>query len=205
MRALDLSEKLSPGMPFYPSDPKVDFEKVKNIESHSSQVHRIKLGTHSGTHVDAASHIIPDGKSIDEYTLDYFFGRCLVVSLDTWKEKMALFDSLNGIVVHTGWPEKCASKEDYFLGIRPEIPLELVNLCIKKGLKFIGCDMPSVDKKGSKEKPIHHKILSNDMVIYETLVNLDSIPIDTVFDFIGLPLYLEKLDASPIRAIALIQ
>ena len=76
-------------------------------------------------------------------------------------------------------------------------------LCVPE-VKFFACDLPSVDASGSKEKPIHHALLGSDIVIYETLTNLDQLPLLKPFEFYGFPLPFIGLDGSPVRAIGVI-
>ena len=64
--------------------------------------------------------------------------------------------------------------------------------------------MPSIDKSGSKKKPIHNLLLSENIIIYESLTNLDEIPEMIEFEFIGIPLPFKNLDGSPVRAVAVI-
>ena len=113
--------------------------------------------------------------------------------------------NIDGIIFETRWSRFYQDSKIYFGNSRPKIPIRLINKLIKTNLKFFGCDLPSVDSTGSEDKPIHNALLSNDIIIYESLSSLDKIPTLKKFDFIGLPLYLDKLEASPVRAIAVIK
>ena len=73
------------------------------------------------------------------------------------------------------------------------------------GLKLFGCDLPSVDASGIKHKPVHHALLGSNFIIYESLTNLEELPFLKPFKFWGLPLPLDGLDGSPVRAIGIIQ
>jgi len=75
---------------------------------------------------------------------------------------------------------------------------------VKNNIKMFGCDLPSVDANGTKEKPVHRALLGNDVIIYESLTNLDQIPMLEPFQFIGFPLSFKNLDGSPVRAVALL-
>ena len=57
---------------------------------------------------------------------------------------------------------------------------------------------------GSKDKPVHKALLKNEIIIYESLTNLQQLPLLKPFDFYGFPLALLKLDASPVRAVAVV-
>ena len=74
MRIIDLSAPIYSGMPVYPGDPEVEFTASRTIETDGWAVMRMSLGTHTGTHVDAFSHMVADGESIDRIPLSRFVG-----------------------------------------------------------------------------------------------------------------------------------
>ena len=80
----------------------------------------------------------------------------------------------------------------------------MIEITVGLGVKFFGCDLPSVDQSGSKHKPIHNALLGVDIIIYETLANLDELPVLKTFDFFGFPMPFLGLDGSPVRAVAII-
>ncbi|HEX5642744.1 MAG TPA: cyclase family protein, partial [Thermoleophilia bacterium] len=108
---IDLSRPLHPGMPVFPEDPEVAFAPAAALEPW--RVTRLSLGTHSGTHIDAASHYIPGGSTIDAYPLERFVLPSFVVPVAAgedqaveWPDLAAtLPDSLDGaaVLLHTGW------------------------------------------------------------------------------------------------------
>ena len=110
----------------------------------------------------------------------------------------------DGIIFETGWYRYFNTPEIYYGQDRPDIPKRLVEKAIKLGIKFFGCDLPSVDASGSIEKPIHNMLLGADIIIYESLTNLDQLPKLKPFDFHGFPLPFEGLDGSPVRAVGVI-
>src|SRR5215470_18846099 len=75
-RIVDLSYLLHDGMTTYPVHWSPPFEVTQlgrhGIEGRESR--KIVMGTHTGTHVDAPRHFIPNGKTIDELPLDIFMG-----------------------------------------------------------------------------------------------------------------------------------
>ncbi len=68
-------------MAVYPGDPEVRVEVVQTLEQHTWELRRLSLGTHTGTHVDAFSHMHAGGKTIDEIPLQQFFGRAIVADV----------------------------------------------------------------------------------------------------------------------------
>ncbi|WP_254611184.1 cyclase family protein [Paenibacillus sp. JMULE4] len=61
MRVIDLSETIMDGMTVYPGDPEVKVEVVHTREEHTWELRQLTLGTHTGTHVDAFSHMHQGG------------------------------------------------------------------------------------------------------------------------------------------------
>ncbi|MGO4937969.1 cyclase family protein [Fundicoccus sp. Sow4_H7] len=82
MKIIDLTKKIYTNMPVYPADPEVKFEKHVDFDTHSWQVHRMEMGSHTGTHVDAFSHMHEGAPSIDAISLDHFIGSAQLVDVD---------------------------------------------------------------------------------------------------------------------------
>ncbi len=82
MKIIDLSKSIETGMQEYPGDPKVEIDIVHTMEDKAWELRELRLGTHTGTHVDAFSHMHEDGKTIDNIPLASFFGSAQVVDPD---------------------------------------------------------------------------------------------------------------------------
>lgn len=67
---LELSHTLETGMPVYPGHAVVELSPT-DAEPPRQLMH-LHAGTHSGTHIDAARHFVPNGRTIDEYPLERF-------------------------------------------------------------------------------------------------------------------------------------
>jgi arylformamidase len=63
----------------------------------------------------------------------------------------------------------------------------------------VGIDTPSVDPFDSKDLAAHHALISGGVVNLEGL-DLDLVP-PGLYELIALPLRIEGLDASPVRAV----
>src|SRR3569832_362405 len=81
-RLIDVSVSLQPGLATYPGNPEFELQPVKRIAAGaSSNVSRLVLGSHTGTHVDAPRHIYDDGPGVDGLPLDLLLGRARVIVL----------------------------------------------------------------------------------------------------------------------------
>src|SRR5258705_13405442 len=102
---IDLSQDIFPDMPVFPGLPEV---KITIHQSHeqldgitdsdvvSPAVHRLELGEHTGTHVDAINHMARQyrGQSIDTMPLTMFYaeGICLDLSHKGLRELIEITD-----------------------------------------------------------------------------------------------------------------
>lgn len=88
--------------------------------------------------------------------------------------------------------------EGLAIGFRALAP-ETVELLASRGVMLVGIDTPSVDPETSKHLPSHMACRVADMRILENLVLAHVTPGD--YELIALPLKLDNLDASPVRAV----
>jgi len=200
MKFVDLSHPISEEMSTYPSDPDISIVREKEIHLDRTLLHRFTMGTHTGTHLDAPAHIISGGKTLDDFPLSSFTGKTVKVDFNSISE----LDKVDGIIFDSNWYRKFKEPEIYFGSDRPEIPKDLVKKVMEMGIKYFGCDLPSVDVSGSKDKPIHNALLGANIIVYESLTNLNQLPLLTPFQFYGFPLPFVGLDGSPVRAVAII-
>jgi arylformamidase len=75
----------------------------------------------------------------------------------------------------------------------------LAALLVRRRALLVGLDTPSVDPLDSKTLEAHHHLLRGGVAILEGLV-LDGVP-EGDYELVALPLKIEGLDASPVRAV----
>src|SRR2546430_17699017 len=81
-RLVDVSVPLQPGLATYPGNPEFELQPIKRIAAGgSSNVSKLVMGTHTGTHVDAPKHFFDDGAGVDALSLDLLIGRARVVEI----------------------------------------------------------------------------------------------------------------------------
>lgn len=92
MKVIDLSVDLYTGMDVFPGDPQVEIDIVHTYEKHTWQLRSLKMGSHTGTHVDAYSHMHKGKETLDEIAIERFFGKAQVVGLNKeWEKDLGLF------------------------------------------------------------------------------------------------------------------
>jgi arylformamidase len=83
MKFYDISWPISEQMTAYKDKKTVTFESVKTFQLDAVRESKITIGAHSGTHIDAPSHFIKDGATIDAVDLTAVIGPCKVFDLST--------------------------------------------------------------------------------------------------------------------------
>lgn len=92
MKIIDLSSLIHSGMEVFPGDPEVNIDLVHTYEKNTWQLRNISMGTHTGSHVDSYSHMHKGKKSIDQISLESFFGESQVVEISKeWPRQVGLF------------------------------------------------------------------------------------------------------------------
>ena len=81
MKVIDLSVSLYTDMEVFSGDPGVKIEIVHTYEKDSWELRNLNMGSHTGTHVDAYSHIHKGKATLDEIPIERFFGHAQVVEL----------------------------------------------------------------------------------------------------------------------------
>jgi kynurenine formamidase len=215
MKLIDLSHILNENISVYPDTVPPIFEVSNTVEKDGFTEIKMTLASHSGTHIDAPSHIIQDAKSLDQFLLDKFVGTSIVIPcqdkeeitveyLQTFEDRIAQVDF---ILFFTGWQYKW-NTPDYFSD-SPTPTKEAAQWLTKFKLKGIGIDSFSVDKiisahiVTSENLPNHHILLAKEILLIENLTNLDKLP-GGAFSFQCIPLNIENADGSPIRPIAML-
>jgi arylformamidase len=196
MRIYDITRPLAPGCIVYPGDIVPDFTQ----EDHGNYtVTSIRISSHSGTHIDAPSHYLPQGAGIDEIPLSHLTGWCTVADLTSVKGELTQND-LEGktgrtgkILLKTSFSGQSEFSKDY-----PSLGEDAAEFLVTKGIQCVGTDAPSIEKFNCSGA-VHRRLLSAGTVIIEML-DLGRVP-EGDYWMIALPLRLRGLDGSPCRAL----
>ena len=153
MKYIELSHKISKKRTItYPTDPDFEINVEKTMNGNNSLLHSFKMGTHTGTHMDAPSHIIPDGKNLDDFHLDNFIGRAIVVDIETLESLDDYPEKIDGLIYNSFLNKNFKKAEIYYGTDRPQIPKKIIEFSIKNNLKFFGCDLPVLTKEWVKRQ-----------------------------------------------------
>jgi len=225
MEIIDLTHTIHDEIQIYPGDPVPSISRALTHEKDYCHVDMLKLGSHTGTHIDAPYHFLKGGQRIDEIPVQRFIGNGILVDVSD-KSERDLIDSADlksstteikkgdFVLLRTGW-------DRYFGTSRylqhPFLSVDAAGLLVALGVALVGIDALNVDSsyqtemdpesfKGDSQAladygyPVHDILLGNDILIVENLCNLDKIKQRNGF-YSFLPLKLKDSDGSPIRAV----
>ncbi|MDP3888915.1 MAG: cyclase family protein, partial [bacterium] len=86
MKVIDISWPISKATTGYKDRHVVNLEEIKNFNKDGMRESHIHLSSHTGTHVDAPSHFLKDGKTIDQIDLNRLVGTCKVIDVTNVSE-----------------------------------------------------------------------------------------------------------------------
>lgn len=177
MRVIDLSQTIFSGMKVYPGDPEVEIKQVRSLDKEGWRLQLLKMGSHTGTHVDAFSHMAKGGKTLGQIPLERFFAKARIVKVE--KD----FPNKVGLVF--------ASEK---------LDMSLFEKIVAAKPQFI-----AVSSDCEFEVDLERKLLESGIITFTGLVNVDRLPRGKEFIFYGFPLKIRGGDGSPIRAVAIIK
>ena len=206
MKTYDISIPITPEMPVWPGDPAVSMQRVSKIEDgDNANVTHVSLSAHTGTHVDAPYHFLPDGDTLEAIPLNIMIGRAYVLYLpnvdlitaDVLKQaeipqrtRRVLFKTRNSDI----WARAEKDFQTGFVAVSPDGAQYLV----ERGIKMVGIDYLSI-APFKQSRPTHEILLKNGVFILEGINLTEVVP--GRYTLYCLPLNLHGVDGAPARAI----
>ncbi|MBC3762324.1 cyclase family protein [Quadrisphaera oryzae] len=208
MRTVDLSHPVTTGMPVFPGDPVVALAPALDLAADGCAVTALHLGSHSGTHVDAPSHVVPGGATLGQLDLALFTGPALVVDATGrepgatvgWEAFAPHAGALAAgvvVLVRTGWDQRwgSAAYEQH-----PHLAPSVAERLLDTGVRTVGVDTLSPDPVG--QLAFHRVWLGAGGVIAENLTRLADLAAVREPHVHLFPLRLNDADGAPVRAVA---
>ncbi|HZY65400.1 MAG: cyclase family protein [Actinomycetota bacterium] len=211
MRVRDLSQTYANGMPHAKTIPEPHFEQVKSVERDGYSVTQLSVATH----IDAPSHLIENGQTIEEVTLDTLVGPALAVSIDKGPGEEITAEDLDSAVsggspgdallIRTGWGQKFGD-EDY--GNHPYLSEDAARWIVDRRFRLVGLDATTPDAPGHLRTEdfdfqVHRVLLGSGVLIVEHL-HLEEV-VGEKFELIIGALKVEGADGAPARVLALLE
>lgn len=203
---IDLTHKISDKTLVYPGDP---FVKITPLSKETDDfcIQELKTAMHVGTHMDSPKHF-RSGPSIDELDITKLMGKASVIHLEAkdgviytkdieksyqnnvHQHSILLLDTLHSHLFN---------QERYFSEV-PSFEPSLIDFLLTNKIQLLGLDLPTIKYLKEDYTTAHRDLLGNNIIIVEGLNNLTLL--DEEVDYIGLPLNIQGMDGSLIRAVA---
>jgi len=203
MKIIDISWSICKETVAYANKKTIEFEKVNKFDRDDVRGTRIRMSTHSGTHVDAPAHFIKNGETIENISLSTSIGECIVLDMTDVGESitdkhLAKHQIREGdIVLLKTTNSELPSLGDFekgFVYLNPSGAHYLV----EKRVGAVGIDYLGIER-GNPEHPTHWELFENNITIIEGL-RLKAVKQGPYF-LCCLPLKVIGLEAAPARAV----
>ena len=201
----DISWPISKATTGYKDRSIVSIEEIKNFNRDGVRETAIHLSSHSGTHVDAPSHFLKEGKCIDEIHLDRLIGDCVVLDMTTCAERITRDCLLahdneitQGSIILLRTTNSDLSPTDKFSSHFVYLEASGAAYLAEKQVKAVGIDYLGIEHS-QPGHPTHENLLNADIVIVEGL-RLHHVQPGSYF-FVCLPLNVIGTEAAPARAV----
>jgi arylformamidase len=209
---VDLSHPIHDGMITYPGLPGPTIAThLSRAESRSHyaegtefHIGRVEMVANTGTYIDTPFHRYPEGNDIASLPLDRIVAVPGVV-VDTGERSIGpdTFDNTEtwgrAVLIRTGWDVHFG--QDDYVGDHPHLIEAAAQRLIDGGAALVGIDSANIDDTTGSERPVHSRLLANQIPIVEHLTRLDQLP-TTPFHFYAIPAPIAGVGTFPIRAIA---
>ncbi len=222
---IDLTHPLTPGMPTLPGDPALSVEPLEVPEG-AYRMNLLSLHDHAGTHMDAPSHFIDGGRSIDKIGPSELLVRAVMVDmrdkcledpdyrisrrdLEAWEDDHGWFPAGGAVVIQTGWafrwedPARYLSVDDTGTVHTPGLGGEAADLLAERRVSIVAIDTPSVDVGRSTSYPAHKALLGSGVLVIENLSDLYRLP-EAEFVLLAAPSKIAGATGAPCRVFALV-
>jgi arylformamidase len=206
-RLIDISLPVSEGLPVWPSSVGARVTCERSMEEGAeANVTRLDTDVHFGTHVESSLHYFPNGRPINDISLDIFFGLALVVHLPEVDavgakelEQLKLPPKkIIRLLLRTKNSDLWAKSNQKFSENYVGLTKDGAQWVVENGIRLIGMDYLSVAKY-SDATEVHKILLGSDLIILEGL-DLSHAPADR-YELLCFPLKIINAEAAPARAL----
>lgn len=205
MKIIDISWPLDANTTLQPEQQPVLFEQIKTFVKDEMRESIIHLNAHTGTHLDAPSYIVRDGKSVDQVDLYTCISPAIVLDL-TDVDVCIKEDNLHAHEIREGdivlLKTKNSAKD-------PTAPYDsnfvyldhsAAQYLVKQKIKTVGFDYITIEPQKEFDRS-HKEFLENNITLIEGLRLFYVTP--GVYFFFCLPLFVLGIEAAPARAVLL--
>lgn len=164
-KIVDLTHTLKSNIHTYPEDPTFSAKPaIKFPAGDGCRVHALRLGTHTGTHIDAPYHFFKNGKKVDEIPLEWLIGRPVVIDISSlvcrrdrfrveWEHLAEYEEEIRKagqgdkiLLIRTGWDAWFSSTRTQTYLLHPYFTGDVAAKLLEHGIRIFGVDALSPDR-----------------------------------------------------------
>jgi arylformamidase len=210
VKVVDLSHHYEDGMPIFPGLPEPSFQPIARVEQDGYAMSEYHLLNHIGTHVDAPSHQIAGGDTLDEIGLERLVTEAVTIDVsrrepgpitrEELEPELANVRSGDIVFLYSDNARNWGS-DAYWTGWSyPDA--DAARALIEKDISAVGFDGPSADPVESTTFDLHRIWLGAGRMIIENATNLDQLPERA--PVVVAPLKVRGANGGPARIFALL-
>ncbi|RGU95660.1 cyclase family protein [Clostridium sp. AF15-17LB] len=233
MKFIDLTREINNNTQVCPCDKVPVVEDYATTEEEGVNVKFMKMGTHTSTHIDAPYHISKEGRNLNDFPVERFIGKGIVLDFSdrgeiyeiTREDIMAHAEELKQVdfaILNTGWASYYGTW-DFFR--HPYLSGDAALALVELGIKIVGTDGSSADAAYGfstakrLENPTFSEILENiereniKNDAHTALLGNECLIVEYLCNldqlpkeaatYSFLPLKLMEADGSPVRAVCM--
>lgn len=207
MTYIDVSVDVSDKLPVWPGSPAIQFERSLALDAGDiANDTTLDFSVHTGTHIDAPLHFLPNGKSVDQIPLDTLIGPAYVAEVpnDVDVITVAVLESLTlppatqRVLLKTRNSQLWASGAQQFEPNFVALTAEAAKWVVEQDISVIGIDYLSIQR--FYDGPETHQVLLGAEVVVIEGLNLSQLQ-PGHYDLFCLPLKLKGIEGAPARVV----
>jgi kynurenine formamidase len=221
----DLTHTFTPRIPVFPAFKPIQIRPKFSIAKDGFFANEITFDEHTGTHMDAPAHFVPNGPTADKLPAGKFFAPLAVVSIAdraaknadalltiddvlAWEKRHGRLPAGAFIAMHSGWDAR-VSNADRFLNKdakgtmhAPGFSEDVAQFLVKeRDIVGAGVDTLSLDAASVSKFVAHLALLGGGKYALELLANLGTVPPSGATIIVGGPKH-EGASGGPARVYA---
>jgi len=194
--------------------PQVEIETIATVKNNGFFSSKITIASISGTYLESSSHMIENGRNLDEYAIEDFIKPACILRLPEQSEKalidVDILDRYAGtiekgeaLIIDTGW-WKMWNRPGYVLSC-PNYFKSALEWILEKEISILGVDVPCIEASWSEENEAQKgsllkEIFRRGVLLAAPLVNLGEVK-KSSGTIMCLPLNVEGVSGAPARII----
>ena len=210
---IDLTYGIREDIPMWPGEAGPEIRETKTIERDGCSVQSLCFSNHVGTHLDAPSHFIQGGLTLERIPLETLIGTAVILDLTRkgegdviTRQDLEVFQKRlvagSRVLLKTAWDLRF--REGHFFDNFPCLDLEAARYLASRRPALLGMDTPSPSPVGDPDEAIHKTLLGAGIVHLEALRNLTLVEVDEC-KLIVLPPPFLGVSGAPCRAVAVVE